>query len=106
MEFLRMPAYQLFLHPITGGAIWGYVLALIYLRYVRRFPQYKAHFYAALAVLIYVAPLFLTQHITFTHGVSCGLAYVLTRLYDWVSFLVASSIRLEAKIFWGILAFA
>ena len=41
MDFLRMPAYQLFLHPITGGAIWGYVLAMIYLRYVRRFPQYK-----------------------------------------------------------------
>ena len=50
MDFLRMPAYQLFLHPITGGAIWGYVLAMIYLRYVRRFPQYKPHFYAALAV--------------------------------------------------------
>ena len=69
MDFLRMPAYQLFLHPITGGAIWGYVLAMIYLRYVRRFPQYKPHFYGALAILIYVAPLFLTQHITFTRMV-------------------------------------
>ena len=83
MEFLRMPAYQLFLHPITGGAIWGYVLALIYLRYVRRFPQYKAHFYGALAVLIYVAPLFLTRHINEIHGLTCGLAYVLTRLYHY-----------------------
>ena len=73
MDFLRMPAYQLFLHPITGGAIWGYVLALIYLRYVRRFPQYKPHFYAALAVLIYVAPLFLTQHISITHVLRIGL---------------------------------
>ncbi len=81
MDFLRMPAYQLFLHPITGGAIWGYV---------RRFPQYKPHFYGALAILIYVAPLFLTQHITFTHGVSCGLAYVLTRLYDYDRSQVAS----------------
>ena len=90
MDFLRMPAYQLFLHPITGGAIWGYVLALIYLRYVRRFPQYKPHFYGALAILIYVAPLFLTQHITFRHGVSCGLAYVLTRLYDYDRSQVAS----------------
>lgn len=90
MEFLQMPAYQLFLHPITGGAIWGYVLAMIYLRYVRRFPQYKPHFYGALAILIYVAPLFLTQHISITHGVTCGLAYVLTRLYDYDRSQVAS----------------
>ena len=56
---------------------------MIYLRYVRRFPQYKPHFYGALAILIYVAPLFLTQHISITHGVTCGLAYVLTRLYEY-----------------------
>ncbi len=57
MDFLRMPAYQLFLHPITGGVIWGYVVAMIYLHMSNRFPQYKAHFYGALAVLIYVVPL-------------------------------------------------